>query len=46
MLMLHVYLKLRRKSFLTEEEYSLILSETDTPDPFRSAALDSYRDMA
>jgi hypothetical protein len=45
--MLHVYLKLRRKYFiLTEEEYSLILSETDTPDPFRSAALDSYRDMA
>lgn len=30
---------------LTEEEYSLILSETDTPDHFRVAALNLYRDM-
>jgi hypothetical protein len=45
--MLPVYLKLRRKCFiLTEEEYSLILSETDTADHFRTAALNAYRDLA
>ena len=31
---------------LTEEEYSLILSETKSPDPFRVAALNFYRDIA
>jgi len=31
---------------LTEEEYLLILSETDTPDDFRTAALNAYRDLA
>jgi len=31
---------------LTEEEYSLILSESYTDDPFRVAALNSYRDIA
>ena len=31
---------------LTEEEYSLILKETNCPDPFRVAALNIYRDIA
>lgn len=31
---------------LTEEEYSLILKETNCPDPFRVAALNVYRDIA
>ena len=31
---------------LTEEEYSLILSELNLPDPFRVAALNCYRDIA
>ena len=31
---------------LTEEEYSLILSELKLPDPFRVAALNFYRDIA
>jgi len=31
---------------LTEEEYSLILSESKSPDPFRAAALSFYRDIA
>ncbi len=31
---------------LTEEEYSLILKETNCPDPFRAAALNVYRDIA
>lgn len=31
---------------LTEEEYSLILSELKPPDPFRVAALNFYRDIA
>jgi hypothetical protein len=31
---------------LTGEEYSLILSELKLPDPFRIAALNSYRDIA
>ncbi|MDL1964890.1 MAG: hypothetical protein LWW98_11320, partial [Deltaproteobacteria bacterium] len=31
---------------LTEEEYSLILKETNSPDPFRVAALNVYRDIA
>jgi hypothetical protein len=45
--MLHVYLKLRRKYFiLTEEEYSLILSETGAPEHFRTVALNAYRDLA
>ena len=30
----------------TEEEYSLILKETNCPDPFRVAALNVYRDIA
>ena len=31
---------------LTEEEYSMILKETNCPDPFRVAALNVYRDIA
>ncbi|MCK4618886.1 MAG: N-6 DNA methylase [Desulfobacterales bacterium] len=31
---------------LTEEEYALILKETNCPDPFRVAALNVYRDIA
>ncbi|MBW1795996.1 MAG: hypothetical protein JRJ38_16500 [Deltaproteobacteria bacterium] len=31
---------------LTEEEYALILNETKSPDPFRVAALNFYRDIA
>jgi len=31
---------------LTEEEYALILKETDCTDPFRVAALNVYRDIA
>jgi len=31
---------------LTEEEYALILKETNCPDPFRVAALNIYRDIA
>jgi len=31
---------------LTEEEYSLILKETNCPDPFRVAALNVYRDIS
>ena len=31
---------------LAEEEYSLILSETKPPDPFRVAAINLYRDIA
>jgi len=31
---------------LSEEEYSLILSEVLLPDPFRVAALNFYRDIA
>ena len=31
---------------LTEEEYSLILKETNCPDPFRVSALNVYRDIA
>ncbi len=31
---------------ITEDEYSLILSETQTPAPFRVAALNAYRDLA
>jgi hypothetical protein len=31
---------------LTEEEYSLILKETNCPDPFRTAALNIYSDIA
>ena len=31
---------------LTEEEYSLILSELKPPDPFRVAALNFYRYIA
>jgi adenine-specific DNA-methyltransferase len=31
---------------LTEEEYSLVLSELELPDPFRVAALNFYRDIA
>jgi hypothetical protein len=31
---------------LTEEEYSLILSESKSPDPLRIAALNFYRDIA
>jgi hypothetical protein len=31
---------------LTEEEYSLVLKETNCPDPFRVAALNVYRDIA
>ncbi len=31
---------------LTEEEYSLILSELKPPDPFRVAAINLYRDIA
>lgn len=31
---------------LTEEEYSLILNETNCSDPFRVAALNVYRDIA
>ncbi len=31
---------------LTEEEYSLIFSQTKPPDPFRISALNLYRDMA
>jgi hypothetical protein len=31
---------------LTEEEYSLTLSELKPPDPFRVAALNFYRDIA
>ncbi len=31
---------------LTEEEYSLILSELKPPDPFQVAALNFYRDIA
>ncbi|NVM23308.1 MAG: hypothetical protein HWN68_16180 [Desulfobacterales bacterium] len=31
---------------LTEEEYSLILKETNCADPFRVAALNVYRDIA
>jgi hypothetical protein len=31
---------------LTEEEYSLILSEMDTPERFRTVALNAYRDLA
>ena len=30
---------------LTEEEYSLILNETNCPEPFREAALNVYRDI-
>ena len=30
---------------LAEEEYSLILAETDASDPFRVAALNAYRDL-
>ncbi|RKY21691.1 MAG: restriction endonuclease subunit M [Planctomycetota bacterium] len=31
---------------LTEEEYALVLKETNCPDPFRVAALNIYRDIA
>ena len=31
---------------LTEEEYALVLKETNCPDPFRVAALNVYRDIA
>ena len=31
---------------LTEEEYSLILIETNMPDPFRISALNNFRDIA
>ena len=31
---------------LTEKEYSAILSETDTPEAFKEAALNAYRDLA
>jgi len=31
---------------LTEKEYTLILKETNCPDPFRVAALNNYRDIA
>jgi len=31
---------------LTEEEYSLILNELKSPDPFRIAALNFYRDIS
>jgi len=31
---------------LTEEEYALVLKETNCPDPFRVAALNFYRDIA
>jgi len=31
---------------LTEEEYNLILNKTNTPDPFRVAAQNIYRDIA
>jgi len=31
---------------LTEEEFSLILNETNTPDPFRVATLNTYRDIS
>ena len=31
---------------LTEEEYSLILKETNCPDQFRVSALNVYRDIA
>jgi hypothetical protein len=31
---------------LTEEEYSLVLNETNCPDPFRISALNFYRDIA
>ena len=31
---------------LTEEEYSLILKETNCSDPFRVVALNVYRDIA
>ena len=31
---------------LTEEEYSLVLKETNCPDPFRVAAQNIYRDIA
>ncbi len=31
---------------LTEEEYSLVLKETNCPDPFRVTALNVYRDIA
>jgi len=31
---------------LTEEEYSLILRESKTSDPFREAALNFHRDIA
>ncbi|MFC1515789.1 Eco57I restriction-modification methylase domain-containing protein [Thermodesulfobacteriota bacterium] len=31
---------------LTEEEYALVLKDTDCPDPFRVAALNVYRDIA
>ncbi len=30
---------------LTEEEYALVLKETNCPDPFRVAALNVYRDI-
>ena len=31
---------------LTEDEYSLVLKETNCPDPFRVAALNIYPDIA
>lgn len=31
---------------LTEEEYNLILTKTNTPDPFRISALNIFRDLA
>jgi hypothetical protein len=31
---------------LIEEEYALVLKETNCPDPFRVAALNVYRDIA
>jgi hypothetical protein len=32
--------------YVTEEAYSMILSDSNTDDPFRVAALNCYRDIA
>ena len=41
-----MYFKKGMCLLILTEEYSLVLKETNCPDPFRVAALNVYRDIA